>query len=60
MWEAEKEFEILEEVEQYDLEDEINDELPCPELEPSVDEDENEDNDIFKYEGDMYYDEEDE
>jgi hypothetical protein len=55
MWEAEKEFEILEEVEQYDLEDEITDEFPYPELEPSADED----NDDFEYEGDVNYDEED-
>ncbi len=55
MWDAEKEFEILEEVEQYDLEDEITDELPYPELEPFADED----NDDFEYEGDLDYDEED-
>jgi hypothetical protein len=55
MWEAEKEFEILEEVEQYDLEDESTDEFPCPELNPSADED----NDDFEYEGDLNYDEED-
>ncbi len=56
MWEAEKDFEISEEVEQYDVEEEINDELPNPELNPSADED----NDVFEYESDLYYDEEDE
>ena len=56
MWETEKEFEILEEVEQYDLEDEITDEFPYPELNLSVDKD----NDVFEYEGDLNYDEEDE
>lgn len=55
MWEAEKEFEILNEVEQYDLEDEITDEFPCLELEPSTDED----NNFFEDEDDSYYDEED-
>ncbi len=54
MWDAEKEFEILGEVEQYDLEDEITDEFPYPEFEPSADED-----DDFEYEGDLDYDEED-
>ncbi len=55
MLEEEKEFDILEEVEDYDLEDENTDEFPYPELNPSTDED----NDVFEDEDDLYYYEED-
>ena len=60
MWEPEKEFEIMEEAEQYDFEDGISEELTCLELGPfdNEDEDENEDNDILDFEGDLYDDEE--
>jgi len=56
MWKAEEEFEIVEEVEQYDLEDEIDDEFPSLELNVSADED----SDVFEYEDDLFCDEEDE
>jgi len=55
MWKAEEEFEIVEEVEQYDLEDEIDDEFPSLELNVSADED----SDVFEYEDDLFCDEED-
>jgi hypothetical protein len=56
MWDEEKEFEILEEVQEYDLDDETIDDFPHPELNPSADE--NEYNDVFEYEADFYYDDE--
>lgn len=55
MWEEEKEFEILEEVEDYELEDVNTDEFPCPELDISADDD----IDPSEYEDDLYYYEED-
>jgi hypothetical protein len=56
MWKAEEEFEIVEDVEQYDLEDEIDDEFPSLELNRPADED----SDVFEYEDDLFRDEEDE
>jgi hypothetical protein len=55
MWEEEKEFEILEEVEDYDLEGENTDEFPCPELDISADDD----IDLSEDEDDLYYYEDD-
>jgi len=60
MWDEEKDFEILDKVEEYDLDAESNDDFPYPELDPSADEDVNEDSDVFEYEAGFYYDEEDE
>ena len=56
----EKDFEILDKAEEYDLDDESNDDFRHPELNLSADEDENKNNDVFEYEADFYYDEEDE
>jgi len=58
MWEEEQDFEILEEVEEYDLSDDSNDDLLFPELDSTIEENEN--NDVFEYEANFYYDEEDE
>ena len=59
MWEEERDFEILEEVEEYDLSDDSNDDLLFAELDSTID-DENENSDVFEYEANFYYDEEDE
>ena len=59
MWEEEHDFEILEEVGEYDLSDNSNDDLLFPELDSTID-DENENSDVFEYEANFYYDEEDE
>jgi hypothetical protein len=59
MWDEEKDFEILDEVEEYDLDESTDDSLH-PELDPSTNEDENENSDVFEYEVDFNYDEEDE
>jgi hypothetical protein len=58
MWEEEQDFEILEEVEEYNLSDDTNDDLLFPELDSTTDENEN--SDVFEYEANFYYDEEDE
>lgn len=58
MWDEEKDFEILDKAEDYDLDDESNDDFRCPELNLSADEDGNENSDVFEYEADFYYDEE--
>lgn len=55
--EEEKDFEIIDEMEEYGLNDESSDDFLYPELDPSADEDENENSDVFKYEADFYYDE---
>ena len=60
MWDEEKDFEILDKVEECDLDDEGNDDFLYPELNLSADEDENENSDVFEYETDFYHDEEDE
>lgn len=60
MWEEEKDFEILDEVEEHDLNDESTDDFLFPELDPSADENENENSDFFEYEADFYYEKEDE
>jgi len=60
MWDEEKDFEILDKVEECDLDDEDNDDFLYPELNLSADEDENENSDVFEYETDFYHDEEDE
>jgi hypothetical protein len=60
MWDEEKDFEILDEVEEYDLDAESNDDFLYPELDPSAEEDVNQDSDVFEYEAGFYYDEEDE
>lgn len=57
MWDEEKKIEILDEVEEYDLDDESSDDSLYSELDPSADENEN--SDVFEYETDFYYDEED-
>ncbi len=59
MWDEEKDFEILDEVEEYDLDESTDDSLH-PELDTSTNEDENENSDVFEYETDFYHDEEDE
>ncbi|MHC4726012.1 MAG: hypothetical protein ACYS17_02195 [Planctomycetota bacterium] len=58
MWEEEKDFETLGEVEAYDMNDESTGDFMYAELDPSVDENEN--SDVFDYEADFYNDEEDE
>ena len=60
MWDEEKDFEILDKVEEYDLDDESNDDFGCPESNLSADEDENENSDVFEYEAGFTSDEEDE
>jgi hypothetical protein len=55
MWEAEREFELYEEVHGYELEDESTDDFLDLESEASVDED----NDVHEYQDDFYDDEED-
>jgi hypothetical protein len=60
MWDEEKDFEILDKAEECDLDDESTDDSMHPELDPSTNEDENENSDVFEYETDFYYDEEDE
>ena len=59
MWDEEKDFEILDKVEEYDLHDENSDDHLYSELELSADEDENENSDVFEYEAGFYFDEED-
>ena len=59
MWDEEKDFEILDKADEYDLDDESNDDFRYPELNLSADEDGNENSDVFEYEAD-FYDEEDE
>ena len=58
MWEEEKEFEILGEIEAYDFNDDTTGDFMYAELDSSVDENEN--SDVFDYEDDFYNDEEDE
>ena len=58
MWDEEKDFEILDKVEEYEPDDESTDDFMYPELDPSADENEN--SDVFEYENDFYDDEEDE
>jgi hypothetical protein len=60
MWDEEKDFEILDKVEEYEPDDESNDDFQYRELDLSADEDENENSDVFEYEVGFYYDEEDE
>ena len=59
MWDEEKDFEILDEVDKYDLDESTYDFLHT-ELDPSAEKDENENSDVLEYEADFYYDEEDE
>jgi hypothetical protein len=58
MWEEEKDFEIINEEEVYDINDETTDDFLYPEMDSSADEYENENSDVFEYEADFYYDEE--
>ena len=58
MWDEEKDFEILDKVEEYDLDDESNDDFQDPELNLPADEDGNENSDVFEYEAGFYYDDE--
>ena len=58
MWDEEKDFEIIDEAEEYDSNDESTGDFLYPELDPSAEEGEN--SDVFEYEADFYYDEEDE
>jgi hypothetical protein len=60
MWDEEKDFEILDQAEEYDLDDESNDDFGYPESNLSADEDGNENSDVFEYEAGFYSDEEDE
>ena len=57
MWDEEKDFEILDEVEEYDLDESTYDFLQT-ELDPSAEKEENENSDVFGYEADFYHDEE--
>ena len=59
MWDEEKDFEILDEVEENDLDESTYDFLHT-ELDPSSEKDENENSDVFEYEAGFYSDEEDE
>jgi hypothetical protein len=59
MWDEEKDFEILDKVEEYDPDDESNDDFQYPEVNLSDNEDINENSDVFEYEAGFYYDEED-
>ena len=59
MWDEEKDFEILDKVEEHDLHDENSDDYVYPELDLDDEEDENENSDVFDYEAGFYYDEED-
>lgn len=58
MWDEEKDFEIIDEQEEYDM-NENTDDFLYPEMDSSDDEYENENSDVFEYEADFYYDEED-
>ena len=58
MWDEEKDFEIPDEVEEYDFNDEHTGVFLYSELDPPEDEAEN--SDVFEYEEDFYYEEEDE
>jgi hypothetical protein len=58
MLDEEKDFEILDKVEECDLDEESNDDFLYPELNLSADEDGNENSDVFEYEAGFYYDEE--
>ncbi len=58
MWDEEKDFEILDQAEEYDLDDESSDDFLYPEVDPTANEDGNENSDVFEYEADFYYDEE--
>jgi hypothetical protein len=60
MWDEEKDFEILDQAEEYDLDDESTDDFQYAELNLSADEDGNENSDVFEYEAGFYSDEEDE
>ncbi|MCP4611837.1 MAG: hypothetical protein GY845_24305 [Planctomycetes bacterium] len=60
MWDEEKDFEILDKVEEHDLHDENSDDYLYPELDLADNEDGNENSDVFDYEAGFYYDEEDE
>ena len=57
MWDEEKDFEIIDEEEEYDMNENTGDFL-YPEMDSSDDEYENENSDVFEYEADFYYDEE--
>ena len=59
MWEEEQDFETLEEVEEHDFTEDSNEDLLFTELDPTT-EDENENTDVFEYESNFYYDEDDE
>jgi hypothetical protein len=58
MWDEEQDFEIMDEVEEYSFNDETSSDFVYSELDPSADEDENENSDVFGYEDDFYNDDE--
>jgi hypothetical protein len=58
MWDEEQDFEIIDEVEEYDFNDESTNDFPYADLDLSDDEAEN--SDVFEYEANFHYDEEDE
>jgi hypothetical protein len=60
MWDEEKDFEILDQAEEYDLDDKSTDDFQYAESNLSADEDGNENSDVFEYEAGFYSDEEDE
>jgi len=60
MWDEKKDFEILDQAEEYDVDDESSDDFLYLEVDPTANEDGNENSDVFEYEADFYYDEEDE
>jgi hypothetical protein len=60
MWDEEKDFEILDQSEEYDLDDKSTDDFQYAESNLSADDDGNENSDVFEYEAGFYSDEEDE
>jgi len=60
MWDEKKDFEILDQAEEYDVDYESSDDFLYLEVDPTANEDGNENSDVFEYEADFYYDEEDE
>lgn len=58
MWDEDKDFEIMDEVEEYDFNEESTGDFSYADLDLSDDEAEN--SDVFEYEANFYYDEEDE
>ena len=58
MWDEEQDFEIMDEVEEHGFNDESTGDFLYSDLDPSDEDAEN--SDVFEYEANFYYDEEDE